>query len=56
MKVGFKAQGQDVLAKLVNIRHGHSPRRSCNRVEKAVETKVRQAGRKACRDGSQADP
>jgi len=50
MMVGMKAQGQDIMAKLVNRRHGHGPRRGCNAVEKAVETKVRQAGRKACRE------
>ena len=50
MMVGTKAQGQDHRAKLVTIRHGHAPRRSCNSQEKAVETKVRQAGRKACRE------
>lgn len=51
MQVGKKAQGQDHLAKLVNRRHGHGPRRGCNAVEKAAETKVRQAGRRACREG-----
>lgn len=49
MRVGAKAQGQDIWAKLVNRRHGHGPRRGCNAVEKDAETKVRQAGRKACR-------
>jgi hypothetical protein len=50
MKVGRKAQGQDHQAKLVSVRHGHGSRRSCNAQEKAIETKVRQAGKKACRD------
>ena len=49
MRVGTKAQGQDHMAKLVSIRHGHAPRRSCNAQEKAAETKVRQAGKKACK-------
>ena len=52
MQVGTKAQGQDHIAKLVTIRHGHAPRRSCNAQEKAAETKVRQAGRKACKEAS----
>ena len=52
MKTGIKAQGQDHMAKLMSIRHGHAPRRSCNAQEKAIETKVRQAGKKACRDFS----
>lgn len=46
---GTKGQGQTANAKLVSIRHGHGPRRGCNAVEKAAETKVRQAGRKAAR-------
>jgi hypothetical protein len=50
MRVGTKAQGQNQNAKLVSIRHGHAPRRSCNAQEKAAETKVRQAARKACRE------
>ena len=50
MNVGTKAQGQNCWAKLVTIRHGHAPRRSCNTQEKAIETKVRQAGKKACRE------
>lgn len=32
--------------KTMNIRHGHGPRRGCNAVEKAIETKQRQAGKK----------
>lgn len=38
------------LAKLMNIRHGHGPRRGCNAVEKAVETRVRQAGKLEVRE------
>lgn len=38
------------LAKLMNIRHGHGPRRGCNAVEKAVETRVRQAAKKVVRE------
>lgn len=56
MKVGTKAQGQNHRAKLVSVRHGHAPRRSCNAQEKAVETKVRQAGKKECMPGSSPDP
>ncbi len=50
MMVGLKGQGQNAKAKLVNIRHGHGPRRGCNAVEKAAETKVRQAARKVTRN------
>lgn len=50
MMIGTKAQGQRHMAKLVSIRHGHGSRRSCNAQEKAAETKVRQEGKKACRD------
>ena len=50
MKVGTKAQGQDAWAKMFVIRHGRSSRRCCNAAEKAAETKVRQAGRKACQE------
>ena len=49
MKVGLKAQGQDQNGKLCVQRHGHSSKRSYNRVEKKYETKVRQQGRKACK-------
>jgi len=49
MKTGQKAQGQTVHGKITNCRHGHGPRRGCRAVEKALETKVRQAGRKACK-------
>lgn len=31
------------------IRHGHAPRRSPNTAEKAIETRVRQAGRREIR-------
>jgi hypothetical protein len=53
MRIGVKAQGQDCLAKLVVQRHGSKrgqSRRSYAAAEKAAETKVRQAGRKACRE------
>ena len=43
---GFK--GND--AKAWVIRHGHAPRRSPRAQEKALETKVRQAGKKVCRE------
>ena len=52
MKIGIKAQGQDALAKLVVQRHGHKRgvgRASYHRAEKAAETRVRRAGKKACR-------
>lgn len=50
MRTGTKAQGQRHMAKLVSIRHGHGSRRGCNAQEKAAETKVRQEGRKVCRE------
>jgi hypothetical protein len=50
VKVGKKVQGQEVGSKMVVIRHGRASRRAVNRIEKALESKVRQAGRKACRE------
>lgn len=53
MQVGLKGQGQDQYAKLTVQRHGHKRgqgRRSYAAAEKAAETKVRQAGRRACCD------
>jgi len=38
-----------VKDKAWNIRHGHGGRRGCNAVEKAIETRVRQASRKLCK-------
>ena len=52
MKTGTKAQGQDANGKMCVQRHGHkrgSSRRSYNAAEKALETKVRQAGKKEIR-------
>lgn len=39
--------------KAMNIRHGHGPRRGCNAVEKAIETRVRRAGKLACKEGAE---
>jgi hypothetical protein len=50
MRIGKKAQGQNVNAKLVVQRHGHAKPRSYNRCEKAAETRVRQAGRREIRE------
>lgn len=50
MQTGMKAQGQDVQRKLCVQRHGHAPKRSYNAAEKAAETRVRQAGKRACKD------
>jgi len=51
MKVGRKAQGsQGGDAKFCIQRHGHSKPRSYNRCEKAIETKLRQQGKKAARE------
>lgn len=49
MRTGKKAQGQDALAKLCVIRHGNGSRRGCNAAEKAIETRVRQAGKREAR-------
>lgn len=52
--LGMKGQGQQALAKLCVQRHGHKrgkARRSYNAAEKAAETRVRQAGRRACTEG-----
>lgn len=50
MKVGTKAQGQDAIGKMCVIRHGGGSKRSANAAEKALETKVRRAGKKACEE------
>ncbi len=53
MNVGYKAQGHG-SCKLCVQRHGSkrgASRRSYAAAEKAAEVKVRQAGRKACREG-----
>lgn len=53
MNVGFKAQGHGSVKAWVQ-RHGGkrgSSRRTYAAAEKAAEVKVRQAGRKACREG-----
>ena len=48
MRVGTKAQGQPANYKLATHRHTHTfSKASAHRCEKAFETKVRQAGRKA---------
>lgn len=54
MKVGIKAQGHGKhggRAKMFVQRHGKggNARRSYNALEKALETTVRQQGKKACR-------
>lgn len=49
MQVGIRAQGK-AARKEHSVRHGHAPRRSCNAQEKAAETTVRQAGRRACNE------
>ena len=38
-------------AKAWVVRHGHAPKRSPNSAEKAIETQVRRAGKKACQEG-----
>ena len=52
MKVGIKAQGGHSSCKAHVIRHGHAPPRAAQAEEKAIETKVRQAGKKACQERS----
>ena len=54
-QIGQKAQGQDTNQKRAVIRHGSKRGRSKSSVnanEKAIETRVRQAGKKICRDWS----
>lgn len=47
MQTGKKAQGfTNTIGKLCCIRHGHAPRRSCNKEERAVEREVRQKGKR----------
>lgn len=51
MQVGIKAQGgKQAGEKVFIVRHGHAPPRSAQAAEKAIETQVRQAGKKACQD------
>jgi hypothetical protein len=53
MQTGLKSQGQVQYSKLTVQRHGHkrgASRRSYNAAEKAAETRVRQAGREACKE------
>ena len=49
-EVGRKAQGQSADRKMHVQRHGHAPKRSYNAAEKAAETRVRQAGKKAAKE------
>jgi len=52
MQIGIKVQGRSAI-KAVVMRHGHKrglSRRSYAAAEKAIETAVRQAGRRACQD------
>ena len=53
MKVGTKGTGQESIAKRCVIRHGGGSKRSANAEEKAIETKVRQAGKKECKRQAQ---
>ena len=52
MKVGKKAQGQACpIEKMLVKRHGsRASRRGCNALEKAIETRIRREGKKACRE------
>jgi hypothetical protein len=50
-QVGRKAQGHDVpWSKMFVQRHGHGSKRSYNRCEKGIETRVRRQGKKAARE------
>lgn len=40
------AQRKDSIGKLCNPRHKHHSKRGCNAVEKAIETRVRQEGKR----------
>ena len=54
-QLGQKAQGHDVNSKLYVQRHGSKrgkSRRTYAAAEKAAETRVRQAGKKICREAS----
>jgi hypothetical protein len=46
MKTGTKAQGQDAGQKSYVMNHGHASARKHRAETKAVETRVRQAGKK----------
>ncbi len=51
MKVGSKAQGQEQYGKFFVSRHGsRMTKRAANALEKTLETKVRQAGKKECQE------
>lgn len=52
MKVGKKGQGHECpIEKMLVKRHGsRASRRGCNALEKVIETRVRRAGKKECRD------
>lgn len=51
MAKGWRASGVKAVGeKLYNVRHGHGPVRGRNAVDKAIETRVRQAGKREVRD------
>ncbi len=51
MQIGMKAQGQNHMAKLCAPHHTSRTRHGKARaIERAAERKVRQAGRKVCRE------
>ena len=50
MKVGKKATGQSSIDKMCVIRHGGGSKRSANAEEKAIETRVRRAGKEQAKE------
>jgi len=50
MKVGRKAQGQEAPGKELVHRHTNLSKGTARRCEKALETRVRRAGRREIRD------
>lgn len=50
MRIGSKAQGQDQAAKEASHTHTFS-RATARRCERAIESRVRQAGQRQCREG-----
>jgi hypothetical protein len=56
MAKGWRASGVKAVGeKLYNVRHGHGPVRGRNAVDKAIETRVRQAGKREVRDQLRGD-
>lgn len=50
MRVGQRATGQEPYGKLCVERHQKTCKRTLNAVEKALETRVRRKGKRACQE------